>query len=115
METVYNKLVRDRIPEIIKNNGEEPITRILSDEEYRIELEKKLLEEYKEVLAANTSEERIGELADILEVLRALAGLENKSLEEIIELANKKAEKRGAFKDKIFLEKTIDNKLSKNK
>ena len=49
MEKVFNKLVRDKIPEIIKNNNEEPITRILNDEEYKIELEKKLLEEYNEV------------------------------------------------------------------
>jgi len=40
----YKKLVRDNIPDIIKNNGEIPITRILSNEEYKCELEKKLLE-----------------------------------------------------------------------
>ena len=49
----YNKLVRDKIPEIIKNNNETPITRILSDEEYKIELEKKLYEEYQEVLESS--------------------------------------------------------------
>lgn len=48
----YQKLVRDKIPEIIKNNNETPITRILSDEEYKKELEKKLLEEYQEVIEA---------------------------------------------------------------
>ena len=50
MERIYNKLVRDNIPNIIKEKGEEPITRILSDEEYKKELEKKLNEEYQEVL-----------------------------------------------------------------
>ena len=44
-ERVFNKLVRDKIPAKIKNNGEVPYTRVLSDEEFRIELEKKLLEE----------------------------------------------------------------------
>ena len=47
----YEKLVRDKIPEIIRSNGEEPETRILSDEEYKKELEKKLLEEYQELLS----------------------------------------------------------------
>ena len=46
MERIYNKLVRDNIPNIIKSNGENPIIRILNDEEYKIELEKKLNEEY---------------------------------------------------------------------
>ncbi len=47
MERIYNKLVRDRIPEIIKNKGETPVTRVLKESEYKEELEKKLLEEYK--------------------------------------------------------------------
>ena len=47
MEKVYNKLVRDNIPEVIMNDGEYPVIRVLSDEEYKKELERKLLEEYK--------------------------------------------------------------------
>ena len=70
MERIYNKLVRDNIPNIIKEKGEEPITRILSDEEYKKELEKKLNEEYQEVLEASGSE-RVEELADMLEVIKA--------------------------------------------
>lgn len=52
MEKVYNKLVRDNIPEIIMNDGEYPVIRVLNDEEYKKELERKLLEEYKEVIEA---------------------------------------------------------------
>ena len=52
MEKIYNKLVRDNIPEIIINNGEHPITRILNDEEYKLELEKKLFEEVREIIDA---------------------------------------------------------------
>ena len=105
MEKVFNKLVRDKIPEIIKNNNEEPITRILNDEEYKIELEKKLLEEYNEVLNA-TGGDYLEELADMLEVIDALATTQNKTLKDIILIKEEKAKKRGGFKNKIFLEST---------
>ncbi len=108
MEKTYNKLVRDNISNIIKNNGEKPITRILTNEEYKQELEKKLYEEYQEVLESS-GEDRIEELADMLEVIKALAKLENKDLEDIINIANQKNSKRGSFNDKIFLEKVITN------
>ena len=100
---MYNKLVRDRIPEIIEKNGEEPITRILSEEEYKKELEKKLHEEYQEVLNAS-GDDRIEELADMLEVMISLAGLENKELNDIIDTAHVKRMKRGGFEKRIYLE-----------
>lgn len=108
MERTYNKLVRDNIPNIIKNNGETPIIRILTNEEYKQELEKKLYEEYQEVLESS-GEDRVEELADMLEVIKALAKLENKDLDDIIKAANQKNSKRGSFNDKIFLEKVITN------
>ena len=104
MERVYNKLVRDNIPNIIKEKGETPITKVLDEEEYKEELEKKLFEEYQEVLEAS-GEDRVEELADMIEVIRALAKLENKELNEVIDVAD---QKRGAFKDRIFLEKVIE-------
>ena len=103
---MYQKLVRDKIPEIIKNNGEEPITRILTDEEYKQELEKKLYEEYNEVLNSKGSD-RIEELADMLEVISSLATLEGESLDKVIEVAKTKSKKRGSFEQKIFLENVI--------
>lgn len=106
MERIYNKLVRDNIPEIIKSNGEIPITRVLSLEEYKKELERKLLEEYNEVIET-TGIEQLEELADMLEVISALANLNGKNIEDIIEIAKDKSNKRGAFKDKIYLEKVI--------
>ena len=108
MEGVYNKLVRDKIPNIIKEKGEIPVVRILDEDEYKKELEKKLYEEYKEVIES-TNDERVEELADMLEVIRALANLENKNLNDIIKVADKKLEKRGAFEEKIFLEKVIES------
>jgi predicted house-cleaning noncanonical NTP pyrophosphatase (MazG superfamily) len=106
MEKVYNKLVRDNIPEIIKYNGENPIVSILDDIRYKEELEKKLYEEYKEVIESSYSS-RIEELADMLEVIKALAKLEDKTLDDVIEVADEKSKKRGAFNKKIFLEKVI--------
>lgn len=107
MERIYNKLVRDNIPSIIKGNGATPITRILNEEEYKKELEKKLYEEYNEVLEAS-GEDRVEELADMIEVIKYLAKLEGKELEDVIKTADEKSTKRGAFNDKIFLEKVLD-------
>ena len=99
----YNKLVRDNIPNIIKNNGQEPITRILSNEEYKSELEKKLLEECNEVLLSMGSN-RIEELADVLEVIIALSKVEGKTLDDVMNVCKTKRLKRGSFDNKIFLE-----------
>lgn len=109
MERVYNKLVRDKIPEIIEGKNETPVTRILNDDEYKLELEKKLYEEYKEVIESS-GEDRLFELADMIEVIKSLALLSGKTLEDIIELANGKRNKRGGFEKKIFLEKVIEFK-----
>ena len=106
MEQIYNKLVRDNIPNIIEKNGETPVTRILSNEEYKSELEKKLYEEYNEVLEAS-GKDRIEELADMLEIIIALSKLENSNLDEVIEVSKEKVKKRGAFDKKIYLEKVI--------
>ena len=107
MERIYNKLVRDNISNIIEAKGETAVTRILDDSTYKSELEKKLSEEYKEVLEAS-GDARIEELADMLEVIRALAKLENKSIQDVIDCADVKSQKRGAFENKILLEKVIE-------
>ena len=109
METVYNKLVRDNIPEIIKcNNDGEAVIKILSDEEYKKALEDKLYEEYQEVLESS-GEDRVEELADMLEIMISLAKLEKSNLEKIIEIAKKKKAKRGGFDKKLYLEKVVKN------
>lgn len=107
MEQVYNKLVRDNIPDIIHNNGEKPITRILSNDEYKQELERKLYEEYQEVLNTTNSKDRIEELADMLEIIISLAKLEDKSLDDVVDVAKAKRLKRGGFDKKIYSEKVI--------
>ena len=107
MERIYNKLVRDKIPDIIEEKEETPVIKVLGESDYKKELEKKLYEEYKEVIESS-GDDRAEELADMLEVIRALARLENKNLNDIIDIADKKNEKRGAFDEKIFLEKVIE-------
>ena len=99
---VFNKLVRDKIPEIIRGNGEIPTIRILNDEEYEKELNKKLKEEVDEYLADGSIEE----LCDIEEVIRALIEFKQVSYEEFNSQRESKCEKRGAFKDRVFLEST---------
>ena len=107
MDKIYNKLVRDNIPNIIKDKGEYPITKILGDSEYKQELEKKLYEEYNEVLES-IGDDRIEELADMLEVIRALVTLENKTLDDVILVADKKKKKLGSFEKRLFLETVIE-------
>ena len=104
---MYNKLVRDNIPEIIKANGEEPIVEILNDTRYKEELEKKLFEECNEVSAA-TGEDRLEEIADLMEVLISLVALENKTLDDVNVIREEKKNKRGGFTKKIFL-KGVNN------
>lgn len=106
MEQIFNKLVRDNIPSIIKQNGEEAITKILDYEEYRKELYRKLLEEANEVINAQNKNALLEELADVFEILKAIAELEGKNINDVEEIANQKRLKRGGFSKRIFLEKT---------
>ena len=95
----FNKLVRDRIPAIIEAGGERPVTRILNDEEYLRCLEQKLDEETAEYHEGKNLEE----LADILEVVYALAEAGGHSREELLSVYEKKHETRGGFADRVFL------------
>lgn len=97
---VYNKLVRDKIPEIIEADGKTCKTRILDDEEYLAALEEKLNEE----VAEYQKDKNLEEMADVLEVLQAICVAKGYSLEELEAMRAKKAEKRGGFTDKVFLE-----------
>ena len=108
MEKVYNKLVRDNIPEIIEHNGGTPVYRILSEEEYWEYLLKKDTEELLEVQSALTIEERKKELADKLELIKAMAEFNGFSLEDVIEEADRKKAKNGGFQKRLLLEKVIE-------
>ena len=96
---IYNKLIRDKIPEIIESTGAQAQIRKLSDEEYPIYLEAKLDEEVGEYHRDKTAEE----LADILEVVYALAEQQGISREELMEIYQKKHDARGGFENRVLL------------
>lgn len=99
----YNKLVRDRIPEIIVGTGKKCSTKTLDQSEFIKELRRKILEELEEYMRADNREEALEELADLLEIIHALAEIHGESFDKVEELRKLKAEKRGKFKEKIFL------------
>ena len=96
---IYNKLVRDKIPQIIEENGGKAEIRILDQEEYRHFLEKKLDEEVGEYHQDKSAEE----LADILEVVYALAASIGCSKEQLLNIYQKKHDERGGFAERILL------------
>ena len=100
----YDKLVRDRIPEIIEQSGKICRRRVLSDEEYLARLDEKLGEELAEYLESHSIEE----LADLLEVIRAAAAARGSSMEEVERIRREKAERRGAFEKRLLLMEVVD-------
>jgi predicted house-cleaning noncanonical NTP pyrophosphatase (MazG superfamily) len=105
MRVSYNKLIRDRIPEIIEADGHRAVTRVLQDEYYRTALQAKLVEEAREAENA-PDDELAGELADVWEVFQALLATLPLTHHELEALATAKRDKRGGFDSRIFLEYT---------
>lgn len=101
---VYNKLVRDRIPEIIEASGKAHKTEILSDDEYLKMIDAKLDEE----LAEYHKDQNIEELADLIEVIHAAAKARGYTLDELERVRAEKAAKRGRFEKKILLTEVIE-------
>ena len=95
----YGKLVRDKIPQIIKKQGKIAVIHTLNDADFEQYLERKLYEETGEYCQSKSLEE----LADILEVIIALAELQGCSFADLVDLQVRKAVKRGSFKKKILL------------
>ena len=100
----YNKLVRDRIPEIIEASGAECKTEILSDEKYLEMIDAKLDEE----LAEYHKDQNIEELADLMEVIYAAAMAQGYTPEQLEQVRREKAEKHGGFERKILLKEVIE-------
>ncbi|MFC7392898.1 phosphoribosyl-ATP pyrophosphohydrolase [Scopulibacillus cellulosilyticus] len=100
---IYNKLVRDKIPKIIQENGETCKIIKLDPSTYFQKLKVKLKEELNEYLQAENDEDSVKELADILEIIYSLSVIHGKGFEEIEAARQKKLIERGGFKEKIFL------------
>lgn len=101
----YNKLVRDKIPEIIEASGKKCEIQVMNDDAYLEMLDKKLDEELKEYQESREAEE----LADILEGVYALAQARGVSKEHLEEIRKGKAEKRGSFEKKILLKSVTED------
>ena len=100
----YNKLVRDRIPEIIKNRGDTAITHKASEKEYWEKLKEKLREEVDEFME-DGSDIR-DEIIDILEIIYAICDFKKIDRKKLEALRKKKAKERGGFKKKIILDES---------
>jgi len=99
-KTEYHKLVRDRIPEIIEKDGKTCVCSVLSQEDYLVMLDQKLNEELAEYQESKSLEE----LADLLEVMAAVAAARGSSMGEVEKIRVSKKEKRGGFEKRILLE-----------
>lgn len=95
----YNKLVRDKIPEIIQKAGKECNIRVLEDNEYIYYLNKKLEEEFEEYLES----QEIMELADVVEVIYAILDARGVGIEEFEKIRKTKRDSRGGFNERLFL------------
>ncbi|OKP92836.1 phosphoribosyl-ATP pyrophosphohydrolase [Paenibacillus sp. P3E] len=105
----YHKLVRDGIPELIAAGGHSCITRTLEHEEYIDQLRAKLREEAEEYFREDNDRLALEELADLLEVIRALAATHGGSPEVLEQIRAEKAERRGGFQERIFLLRVEDD------
>lgn len=99
MEKIYDKLVRDKIPEIIMKSGKACATEVLDDEKYAELLDQKLFEEMLEY----HQDKSVEELADIVEVIYAIVKSRGLSVEEFEKIRVSKADERGGFEQKILL------------
>ena len=104
---VHNKLVRDRIPELLSGRGLMCRTRVLTDQEAFSALTDKLQEEVAEYLCSQTSQERLEELADVVEVIFALLRVQGSTFHDLELRREEKFRDRGGFSRMIFLEETL--------
>jgi predicted house-cleaning noncanonical NTP pyrophosphatase (MazG superfamily) len=107
--TIYQKLIRDKIPQFFSKPNKIFNTRILSDSEFKLSLKQKLIEESEELSKSVTKDDLINEIADVIEVLNYIKSSENISDNEIEKSRLHKKEERGGFDQKLFLESVEEN------
>lgn len=105
---IHNKLVRDRILEVIEKAGKTYTSRVLNEDEYINEVKVKMHEELAEFEEAKNDEEAVEELADLLELIYAAAAIHGATPEKLEKIRFDKAEKRGGFKERIYLIEVAD-------
>lgn len=98
----YNKLVRDKIPDILRNNGMKPKIHIANDPEYFEALKNKLKEEVDEFFRESNEEE----IVDILEVIDAIINYKNFKKKDLEFIKVNKSNNKGKFNSKIILEES---------
>jgi predicted house-cleaning noncanonical NTP pyrophosphatase (MazG superfamily) len=101
----YDKLVRDKIPQIIEKSGKQPVIEVLGTEAYKRYLDKKLSEELQEYTASDSPDE----LADLIEVVYAILKYKKMDISDFEKLRNKKADDRGAFDKRILLKEVVED------
>ncbi|MDV2581370.1 nucleoside triphosphate pyrophosphohydrolase [Alkalibacillus haloalkaliphilus] len=104
----YNKLVRDKIPQMIAATGKSYTTNILSEEKYIKELKTKLSEELDEYLQTNDDNEALEELADVLELIHSLSKVHGSTFEGLESIRQEKSKERGGFNERIYLKEVED-------
>jgi predicted house-cleaning noncanonical NTP pyrophosphatase (MazG superfamily) len=103
VKITYNKLIRDRIPEIIHESGKQAQVEVMSETEYRKALLEKLVEEAQEATLASTKDDLITELADLYEVIEALFTVWNIQREEVLRIQKERHLQRGGFDGQLKL------------
>ena len=106
---IYNKLVRDLIPHIIEKDGKTCVTHILDESQYIAEVNKKMHEELAEYEEANSAEEAVEELSDLLELIHAAATYHGVTIDELETVRAEKAKARGGFNERIYLVEVQDD------
>ncbi|SFD32709.1 Predicted house-cleaning noncanonical NTP pyrophosphatase, all-alpha NTP-PPase (MazG) superfamily [Bacillus sp. 491mf] len=101
--SVYNKIVRDRVPEMILMSGKTYTSKKLSKQEYIKELSKIGIEEMREFASMQEREHAVDSLADALEVIKALAKAEGVTLEDVERVRQEKEAERGGFEKGVYL------------